>query len=635
MWRSFSYLPVLLIVLGVSTGHALVVDGDPARETELYRRAAEAGSASDQVALAEAYMAGRGVPVDASEATGWFRRAAEQGHVGAQYRLALAHEMGLGIATDLATAVVWYRQAAEQGHPEAQLHLGLLLSDFPPRPWSDYREALRWLTPAADRNVLKARARLGFIFARGLAGKKNYERAIPLLEEAAQAGINDAHYELGLIYKKGAGHIDFAEARRRFALAAESGFENARPWLTFDPRLRVRHLRNARIFDGPVRVRTPEEIRRGPDAPVRLEPDEDVHCDFYPRRNGGGNPKFRCFMMDGPPPEGSYYDADGGLRPEADGVLILETERGERPVLAAAGVPLTDRRGFAKRDVPPLELKVKYRRLDEPDLQGERDMHTEVAATRLLWALGFPADRKYRVRRLLCHRCPRDPYPAREAAGEGTTTIFDELSIELRYRAGESELYDDWHDGGWSWGEELHRLRYGTAAEGFTREQRKHLDGLIVVMNLVLQLSNQPHQNRLACLRGNIQQLGPYKHCPDTVMLVHDLGATFGKRELDSLDVYRRWPVWSDAGRCEATIPQRLGNEYKIEHFVIGKAGHAFVLELLDQLTDEHLRAVFESAAFERYDRTLDLSDDAAIDAWVAALRDKIEQVRGVTCAGD
>ena len=58
------------------------------------------------------------------------------------------------------------------------------------------------------------------------------------------------------------------------------------------------------------------------------------------------------------------------------------------------------------------------------------------------------------------------------------------------------------------------------------------------------------------------------------------------------------------------------------------------VLEV-DQLTDDHLRAIFESAAFERYDRTLEMPDDAAIDAWVAALRQKIGQVSGVTCEGN
>ena len=56
-------------------------------------------------------------------------------------------------------------------------------------------------------------------------------------------------------------------------------------------------------------MRDPEEIRRGPAAPVRLAPTDDVYCDFFPRANRGGNPKFRCFMMSGPRAEGGrYYD---------------------------------------------------------------------------------------------------------------------------------------------------------------------------------------------------------------------------------------------------------------------------------------------------------------------------------------
>ncbi len=48
-------------------------------------------------------------------------------------------------------------------------------------------------------------------------------------------------------------------------------------------------------------------------------------------------------------------------------------------------------------------LKVKY--------GASPEVHTEVAATRLMHALGAGADRMYLVDTLRCFGCPEDPYP--------------------------------------------------------------------------------------------------------------------------------------------------------------------------------------------------------------------------------
>ena len=573
---------------------------------------------------------------------------AEAGDSAAQFHLALAYHLGVGVVQDPTAAAAWYRRAAEQGHEQSQLRLGLLLSEDPPDA-ATFLEALRWLRVAADRGAASAQWRLGQILARGAGGRKDYAQAIPLLQDAAQQGISEAGYELGLIYENGRGYRNPLEARKWYQTSARGGFRPARQRLTFDPRLRAQHLAHARIFDwtgpDPARVRDPEELRHGPRAPVRLAP-ADVYCDFYSRKSGGGHPKFRCFLMTGPTAEdGRYYDDLGNVRLEADAVLVLDTDRGPRPVLAArngAGElePLTDRDAFARRFVLPLELKVKYRSPDNSNPVYHREMYSEVAATRLLWALHYPADRMYRVARVHCHRCPRHPFKDRDPAAEGRYTTFEDVAIELRYGAGQVENYDKWLDGGWSWGGELLRLRYGWASDGFSPEQKMHFDGLVVLMNIVQQVSKPPHQNRLVCLRGNIQQLGQYKFCPDTVLLVHDLGATFGRRRPDSLNSWREMRVWADPETCSAALPARTLDQFKVERYAIGKAGQAFILGLLDQLSDEHLRALFESAGFERYDLTLVASGGPAssresraiIDAWIAAFREKVEQVRGGSC---
>jgi len=654
-------VPAILLVIGVGAASADDVQvgleafhrKDYATALRVWAPLADAGDSRAQFNLALLYARGLGVEQDEARAADLYAKAAAQGVTEAQYRLALAYELGVGVPQDDGAAAAWDRRAAAGGHSESQLRLGLLLSDDPQRAVTDYEEAARWLAPIADRGDPQALWRLGTILARGLGHEPDYARAVPLLREAARQGNLDAQYELGLIYENGRGFRDPLEARKWYAMAARQGFRLANMKLSVDPRLRAQHLRNARIFDwsgpGPARVRDPGEIRRGPDAPVDFGPDDDVYCDLYPRKNRGGNPKFRCFMMTGHRAEGGrYYDESGNVQPAADAVLVLDTDRGPRPVLAAddgrGGLePLTRREAFGWRFIYPLELKVKYRSLDDPLLVFERDMYSEVAATRLLWALHYPADRMYRVRSVHCHRCRRDPFTERHAAAEGTYTTFEEAAIELQYKAGRVERYQTWVEGGWSWGEEIHRLRYGPGPDEFTAEQKMHLDGLVVLMNLVRQVSKPPQQNRLLCLRGNIQQLaGPFKFCPDTVLLVHDLGSAFGKREPDSLETWRRERVWANPETCETVLPLETHDEFKVRRYTLGKAGHEFILGLLDQLTDDHLRALFESAGFEAYDITLVRPGEtpspreakAVIDAWIAAFRDKVAQLRSVECPG-
>ncbi|HET7747377.1 MAG TPA: hypothetical protein VFM29_08755, partial [Vicinamibacteria bacterium] len=89
--------------------------------------------------------------------------------------------------------------------------------------------------------------------------------------------------------------------------------------------------------------------------------------------------------------------------------------------------------------VPPEDVvKVKYGK-------DNGEVYAEVAATRLLWALGFAADRVYPVK-VVCRRCPIDPWTGgAEIVPEKT---FDPATIE-RKLPGKKIATRDFE--GWSW----------------------------------------------------------------------------------------------------------------------------------------------------------------------------------------
>ena len=89
--------------------------GDYAAAVAAWLPLAEAGDAEAQVALADLYLHGQGVPADPARAADWYRRAAAQGDAVAQLNLGDLYSRGLGLPRDLIQAYVWLARAANQG----------------------------------------------------------------------------------------------------------------------------------------------------------------------------------------------------------------------------------------------------------------------------------------------------------------------------------------------------------------------------------------------------------------------------------------------------------------------------------------------------------------------------------------
>ena len=128
--------------------------------------------------------------------------------------------------------------------------------------------------------------------------------------------------------------------------------------------------------------------------------------------------------------------------------------------------------------------------------------------------------------------------------------------------------------------------------------------------------------------------------CAHPLMLVHDLGQTFGHANVFNrssvgsvnLHEWERAPVWQDPARCVAYLPK--SNSGTLENPRISEEGRQFLADLLVQLTDDQLRDLFEVARFpDRWDQATNPQNAATVAQWVDAFKKKRDAVVKNRCA--
>jgi len=85
---------------------------------------ANAGDASAQLRLGQAYRNGDGVRKNEELAYQWVRKAAEQGNAAAENDLGTMYRLGEGISLNKEEAVRWYQKSARHGSAEGMFNLG-------------------------------------------------------------------------------------------------------------------------------------------------------------------------------------------------------------------------------------------------------------------------------------------------------------------------------------------------------------------------------------------------------------------------------------------------------------------------------------------------------------------------------
>ena len=266
--------------------------------------------------------------------------------------------------------------------------------------------------------------------------------------------------------------------------------------------------------------------------------------------------------------------------------------------------------------IPPEdEVKVKYGR-------DNGEVYAEVAATRLLWAIGFPADHMYPVK-VRCEGCP--PVPEGTLDKTSASVFFDPASIERKFKGHAIETAPD---SGWLWSE-LDLV--SPSAGGAPQAQR---DALKLLAVFIQHTDNKAAQQRLVCLdEGDARA----ERCQHPLMMVNDLGQTFGRSNLfnrDSvgsvnLEQWQAAHIWSDAKLCIGNLPPSQTGS--LQNPQITESGRKFLYDLLIQLTDQQLHDLFAVARFD--DRSEKLVRPAAtVEQWVEAFKKKRGEIASATC---
>ena len=271
-------------------------------------------------------------------------------------------------------------------------------------------------------------------------------------------------------------------------------------------------------------------------------------------------------------------------------------------------------------------VKVKYG--ERPLPNGE--VPSEIAATRLMAALGFPVDRMNKVRSVRCHGCPPLPQQALQCLEKGQPAAiclqgaaptrivtFDHALVE---RAIEGEKIESSKDQGWSWFE-LEKIDPKSGGSS-----RAEVDALRLMAIVMAHWDNKGANQRLFCPNGSER---PDGSCRAPVAAIKDLGAAFGPKRVD-LDNWTTVPVWTDRAACRVSMKALPFDGATFADVQISEAGRQFALRLLRPLTVTQLRTLFEASGVSTF-RPLLSGPRHDAQRWADAFLAKVEQI----AAGD
>ena len=250
------------------------------------------------------------------------------------------------------------------------------------------------------------------------------------------------------------------------------------------------------------------------------------------------------------------------------------------------------------------KIKVKY--------SGSKEIPSETAATRLLHALGFGADRVSRVDVVRCYGCPIQPFHTRallemlNLTGHVDKRIdysshrdFKNVSVERNL---DGEAIEVGNERGWAFYElgKIDSSRGGaTSAE---------IDALRLMAVFLHHWDNKSSNQRLTCAGAKTAD------CKHPLAMIQDVGSEFGPKKVH-IGNWRSTPVWHDSATCLVSMKGMPYNGGTFEDVAISEGGRRLLGERLRQLSADQITALFTAAGLED------------VPAWTAVFQDRVRQI--------
>lgn len=392
---------------------------------------------------------------------------------------------------------------------------------------------------------------------------------------------------------------------------------------------------------------TPEQLANGPDFDS-ADPQktrfayftgvETISCYFRPHYAfvpvPGDSMKFQCWHMTS---DGAFYGKKGESIPVEDVKVVVEKDKsGER---SASLYARNDTKN--EHEIKADRFKIKYLKPPYPDHDPRfNEVFTTLAASRIMWVLGFPADHVYPAAAASCIGCGADPFGSKladnKASLKDVPAVFKVVSAERELPWDEINPDDDET---WSWTDVAKFYSDGE----WSHKQKVEFDAYRLALGLIHYHNALPQQNRLDCAEWAQSAEGQPKVCSRPMIYVHDLGSTFGKKRspLDlfgtnprgSFEAWKSQTEFVNPGNCEirATL---LGDKQVL------KDAQDLMIQRLTRLDRDTVKSIFRVARFNMMDqkqvRRLRASgstnvDEAALDEWTEVFLKRIDEIRTAT----
>jgi hypothetical protein len=264
-------------------------------------------------------------------------------------------------------------------------------------------------------------------------------------------------------------------------------------------------------------------------------------------------------------------------------------------------------------------LRVKYGRSPE--------IPSEVAAARLLHALGFGADNVMMVEKLRCYGCPAEPFITMRTLGlAGAHELYGKVMNKDSYKDFEWVAVERKH---WGRAIETETIEGWAMFELDLIDQKKggapkaHVDALRLLAVLIAHWDNKSENQRLVCLSEADWPDGG--KCSRPLAMLQDIGGAFGPRKVD-LEEWEKAPIWGDRASCIATMDHLPYQGATFKPVKITEAGRQHLGGLLAQLSDEQVTALFSGARFDQSKGIIGFKS-TPIPEWVRVFKQKVRQI--------